>query len=266
MISEPDTKAGALFPRKIKGKFARLERPWDGGSIWVSYSDDLEFWGESEAVMTPRGGFWDFHRIGAATPPIETTKGFYASSGFFNRYNLQAATRLAVKLEFAAGLLLHATAASGTDGFRGVQAAIGEVIAMRELVWALTTAMVADPEPSIGGTVVPRLQVAGTSRLHSTNMWDRVRAIFEPYFALHDSFPVGVRRAQKIVKVVANRARIRMEVTPHVLRHTFATTFLQKNGSLAALKKILGRDRLTTTEIYLNLTAQHVIEEYEQKW
>ena len=64
----------------------------------------------------------------------------------------------------------------------------------------------------------------------------------------------------------ARAPRLSVEVTPHVLRHTFATTFLQKNGSLAALKKILGHDRLTTTEIYLNLTAQHVIEEYEQKW
>ena len=94
----------------------------------------------------------------------------------------------------------------------------------------------------------------------------RVRAIFEPYFALNDSFPVGVRRAQKIVKQVANEARLTVEITPHVLRHTFATMFLQKGGSIAALKKILGHDRLTTTEIYLNLTAQHVIDEYEQKW
>lgn len=94
----------------------------------------------------------------------------------------------------------------------------------------------------------------------------RVRAIFEPYFALNDTFPIGVRRAQKVVKEVANRARISVDVTPHILRHTFATSFLQKGGSLAALKKILGHDRLTTTEIYLNLTDHHIVEEYERKW
>lgn len=43
---------------------------------------------------------------------------------------------------------------------------------------------------------------------------------------------------------VANEARITSEVTPHILRHTFATLLLQKGGSLAALKKILGHDRL----------------------
>jgi len=75
-VSEVDTKAGVLFPVKINGKYARLERPWEGGSIWVSYSDDLEYWGWSEVVMTPRGGFWDYHRIGVATPPVETDMGW----------------------------------------------------------------------------------------------------------------------------------------------------------------------------------------------
>ena len=76
LMSEPDTKAGALFPAKINGRYARLERPWEGGSIWISYSDDLTYWGRSEVVMTPRGGFWDYHRIGAATPPMEVELGW----------------------------------------------------------------------------------------------------------------------------------------------------------------------------------------------
>jgi integrase/recombinase XerD len=51
-----------------------------------------------------------------------------------------------------------------------------------------------------------------------------------------------------------------------LLRHTFAILALQKYISLAAIQKIFGHDRLTTTAIYLNLTDTHVIEEYEQKW
>jgi integrase/recombinase XerD len=65
---------------------------------------------------------------------------------------------------------------------------------------------------------------------------------------------------------VANRAKLSRDITPHVLRHTFATLALQKGMSLAAVKKILGHDRLSTTEIYLNLTDIHIQEEYEQKW
>jgi predicted GH43/DUF377 family glycosyl hydrolase len=76
IISQPDTKAGALFPKKIRDKYARLERPGYGGSIWISYSDDLIHWGESEVVLSPRGGFWDSHRIGCAAPPIEIEEGW----------------------------------------------------------------------------------------------------------------------------------------------------------------------------------------------
>jgi integrase/recombinase XerD len=94
----------------------------------------------------------------------------------------------------------------------------------------------------------------------------RIQALLEPYFALNEKWFIGKRQAQKIVKRVAERARISQDVTPHVLRHTFATTALQKGISLAAIQKILGHDRLATTAIYLNLTDIHVVEEYSQKW
>jgi integrase/recombinase XerD len=97
-------------------------------------------------------------------------------------------------------------------------------------------------------------------------MSPRVRALLEPYFALNDKWFVGTRAAQKMVKRVANRAQLTQDVTPHILRHTWATLALQKGMSLAAVQKILGHDRLTTTAIYLNLTDQHVVEEFEAKW
>ncbi|MEZ5266794.1 MAG: 4-hydroxyphenylacetate 3-hydroxylase N-terminal domain-containing protein [Acidimicrobiales bacterium] len=114
---------------------------------------------------------------------VARAKGFYAESGFFNRYNLQSATRLSIKLEFAAGLLMACTEASGTHEFRAVQAAIGELVAMRELLWSLTIAMVSEPERGIGGTALPRLQTAAATRLYATNAWDKVRSLFELYLA-----------------------------------------------------------------------------------
>ena len=50
-------------------------------------------------------------------------------------------TRLAVKLDFIAGLLLKAVEATGAKDFRGVQAQVGEVLAWRNLFWGLTDAM-----------------------------------------------------------------------------------------------------------------------------
>ena len=76
LISEPDTKSGALFPRTIGGRCARLERPREGGNIWISYSDDLLCWGDWQVVMTPRHGYWDHDRIGVGAPPIEVDCGW----------------------------------------------------------------------------------------------------------------------------------------------------------------------------------------------
>jgi len=91
LISEPENKDGVLFPRRINGRYARLDRPMvgDRGNIWISYSEDLKYWGDAKVVMTPRGGYWDSDRIGASVPPIETEHGWleiyhgvrFASSG-----------------------------------------------------------------------------------------------------------------------------------------------------------------------------------------
>lgn len=110
---------------------------------------------------------------------IERSTGFYAKSGFPNLYNFQSGTRLSVKLEFMAGLLSRAVRANGTDAFRGVQAAVGELITMRDMIWALTTAMAFDPEPSTGGTVVPRLEYASAIRVYNSQVWQRVHELFE---------------------------------------------------------------------------------------
>jgi integrase/recombinase XerD len=104
------------------------------------------------------------------------------------------------------------------------------------------------------------------SKVRVVPMSHRVRALLEHYFALEKNFPVKTRRAQDIVKAVANRAKLTKEVSPHVLRHTFATMALQKGISLPTVQKILGHDRLQTTAIYLNFTDVHIQEEFERKW
>ena len=110
---------------------------------------------------------------------VERANSFYPASGFFNRFNLQAGTRLAVKLDFMTGLLARGLACNGVDGFRGVQAALGEVVAWRTLLWAMTTAMAADPQMGPGGSVVPRLENAAAMRIFATSAWPAVKGIIE---------------------------------------------------------------------------------------
>jgi integrase/recombinase XerD len=94
----------------------------------------------------------------------------------------------------------------------------------------------------------------------------RLQPILEGHLGLHDSIKIGVRTIQRMVKQIANKAQIRRPVSPHVLRHTYAVTCIQKGISTRALQQILGQDRLTTTEIYLNLSPEDVIMEFKNKW
>jgi integrase/recombinase XerD len=95
---------------------------------------------------------------------------------------------------------------------------------------------------------------------------DRVQPLLERHFAVYENTGLGVRSIQRLVKRVANRAHIARPVTPHVLRHTFSVTAIQKGISTRALQEVLGHDHLATTEIYLNLSPEDVIREFRDKW
>ena len=78
-ISATDNRNGALFPRKINGLYARLDRPNPGadfGDIWVSYSPDLVFWGKSRCVLRNCNVRWAWSKIGPGAVPIETPEGW----------------------------------------------------------------------------------------------------------------------------------------------------------------------------------------------
>lgn len=54
-------------------------------------------------------------------------------------------------------------------------------------------------------------------------------------------------------------------VTPHVLRHTFAVSCARAGVSTATLKKLLGQDRLEKPEIYLNISPEDALREFQEK-
>ena len=94
----------------------------------------------------------------------------------------------------------------------------------------------------------------------------RVQPLIEGHFALHESLGMSPRTIQRLLKRLANRAAISRPVSPHVLRHTFAVTAVQKGISLPTLQRLLGHDHLTTTQIYLNLSPEEVVREFQSKW
>jgi len=114
---------------------------------------------------------------------VQRLKDFYPKSGFVNGYTLQGCTRLAVKLDFIAGLLYKAARATGVEAFRGVQAQIGEVIGWRNLFWSLTDAMACNPDPWVSGAVLPNMRASSSYRLFMTEAYPAVRSIVEKVIA-----------------------------------------------------------------------------------
>ncbi len=67
-----------------------------------------------------------------------------------------------------------------------------------------------------------------------------------------------------ILKGLAARAGIRGNVTPHTLRHSFATHLLRGGAPLRHVQELLGHASITTTQVYTHLTSDHVRAEYEK--
>jgi 4-hydroxyphenylacetate 3-monooxygenase len=114
---------------------------------------------------------------------IEKLKTFYPRSGFLAGYQFQGCTRLAVKLDFMVGIIAKALHAIGSDEFRGNQAMLGEIIAWRNLFWALSDAMAMNPVPWVGDTVLPNAQSGSSYRVFAGDAYGRIREIVEKIVA-----------------------------------------------------------------------------------
>jgi len=78
-ITGPGFRNTVLFPEKINGLYAALERPNSEGSIWFTQSPDLKFWGQQKLVLSAGKhtvGVWGIKKVGPCGTPIKTHKGW----------------------------------------------------------------------------------------------------------------------------------------------------------------------------------------------
>ncbi|MFC1770453.1 glycoside hydrolase family 130 protein [Candidatus Margulisiibacteriota bacterium] len=79
LISQADQRNTAIFPEKINGLYVRLDRPHteiNPWAIWISYSKDLVYWGNSKVIIKPMSYHWDEIKVGPGAPPIKTREGW----------------------------------------------------------------------------------------------------------------------------------------------------------------------------------------------
>ncbi len=75
---------------------------------------------------------------------------------------------------------------------------------------------------------------------------------------------VSVRTIQRRFEIHSKNTQSNVSVSPHMLRHSFASHILQSSGNLRAIQELLGHSKISTTQIYSRLDHQHLSKIYDK--
>ena len=101
------------------------------------------------------------------------------------------------------------------------------------------------------------------NRYLTNNRNNILKTTSEYLFISESGKPLSTRTVELIVKKYAQTSDVKSKVTPHTLRHTYATGLLNNGADIRSVGELLGHESLSTTQIYTHVTSERLKKVYE---